>query len=81
MYKVSFMKDPGAMISISTTDAVQLYDLKLRWDGRYHVSLTHGTWRAIRDTDALSVVTADSAKELSALIDADYAAWTTQGQR
>jgi len=66
------------MISVSITDAVQLYGLKLRWDGHYHVSLTQGTWRAIRDTDALSVVTADSAEELSALIDADYAVWIAE---
>jgi hypothetical protein len=69
------------MTTISTTDAVQLYDLKLRWDGQYHVSLTHGTWRAIRDTDALAVVTADGAEELRALIDADYAAWAAERQR
>jgi hypothetical protein len=75
------MMDHGAMISISTRDAVQLYDLKLRWDGRYHVSLTHGTWRAIRDTDALAVVTADSAEDLTAMIDADYATWAAEGQR
>jgi hypothetical protein len=29
----------------------------------------------------LSVVTADSAEELNALIDVDYAAWTAEGQR
>jgi hypothetical protein len=75
------MTDHGAMISISTIEAVQLYGLKLRWDGRYHVSLTHGTWRAIRDTDASAVVTADSAEELSVLIGADYATWAAEGQR
>jgi hypothetical protein len=80
MYKMESMTDHGAMISISIKNAVQLYDLKLRWDGQYHVSLTHGTWRAIRDADALSVVSADTAEELSALIEADYAAWTAEGQ-
>jgi hypothetical protein len=47
--------DQGVVVpAISTADAVRLYQLKLRWDGRYHVSLTEGTWRAIRDTDALA---------------------------
>jgi hypothetical protein len=80
MYKLVSMTDHGA-ITISTTDALQLYELKLRWDGHYHVSLTDGTWRAIRDTDALAVVTADSGGELGALINADYAAWAAEGER
>ena len=37
------MTDQGAVVfTISTAEAVQLYRLKLRWDGRYHVSLTDG---------------------------------------
>jgi hypothetical protein len=72
--------DQGVAVpTISTADAVRLYQLKLRWDGRYHVSLTEGTWRAIRDTDALAVLTAATGDELADLINADYADWTAQG--
>jgi hypothetical protein len=72
--------DQGAVVStISTADVTQLYRLKLRWDGRYHVSLTEGTWRAIRDTDALAVLTAATGEELAGLLEADYADWTGQG--
>lgn len=51
----------------------------MRWDGRYHVSLTEGTWRAIRDTDALAVLTAATGDELAELINADYGDWTAEG--
>lgn len=56
---------------ISTADAVQLWDLKLKYDGRYHVSLTDGIWRAIRDADPLAVLTARSGGQLAAKIQAD----------
>jgi hypothetical protein len=67
--------ESAAVLTISTADAVQLYRLKLRWDGRYHVSLTEGTWRAIRDPDAQAVLTAATGDELAGLIEADYANW------
>ena len=71
------MTDQGVVVpTISTADAVRLYQLKLRWDGRYHVSLTEGTRRAIRDTDALAVLTAATGDELAELINADYGDWT-----
>jgi hypothetical protein len=74
---ISGMTDPGAaVLTISTSDAVQLYRLKLRWDGRYHVSLTDGTWRAIRDTGTFIVLTAATGEELAEMIGADYADWT-----
>ena len=74
------MTDQGVVVpTISTADAVRLYQLKLRWDGRYHVSLTEGTWRAIRDTDALAVLTAATGDELAELINADYRDWTAEG--
>jgi hypothetical protein len=73
--KLSVMTDQGAVVlTISTAEAVQLYQLKLRWDGRYHVSLTHGTWRAIRDTDPLTVLTAATGSELAAKTEADWEA-------
>jgi len=72
--------DQGVVVpTISTADAVRLYQLKLRWDGRYHISLTEGTWRAIRDTDALAVLTAGTGDELAELINVDYGNWTAQG--
>jgi hypothetical protein len=72
--------DQGVVVpTISTADAVRLYQLKLRWDGRYHVSLTEGTWRAIRDTDALAVLTAATGDGLAELINADYGDWTAEG--
>jgi hypothetical protein len=71
--------DQGVAVStISTAEAVQLYRLKLRWDGRYHVSLTDGTWRAIRDPDAQAVLTAATGDELAGQIEADYADWTAR---
>ena len=74
------MTDQGVVVpAISTANAVRLYQLKLRWDGRYHVSLTEGTWRAIRDTDALAVLTAGTGDELTDLINVDYGNWTAQG--
>lgn len=74
------MTDQGVVVpAISTANAVRLYQLKLRWDGRYHVSLTEGTWRAIRDTDALAVLTAATGDELAELINADYGDWTAEG--
>ena len=74
------MTDQGVVVpAISTANAVRLYQLKLRWDGRYHVSLTEGTWRAIRDTDALAVLTAATGDGLAELINADYGDWTAEG--
>jgi hypothetical protein len=62
----------GSVIEqISTADAVRLWGLKITYDGRYHVSLTHGTWRAIRHTDPLAVLTAYSGDDLAANIWAD----------
>jgi hypothetical protein len=69
------MTDQG---TVTTAEYVRLFELKLRWDGRYHVSLTEGTWRAIRDPDAQAVLTAATGDELAARIDADYADWTRQ---
>jgi hypothetical protein len=59
------------VVRITTAEAVQLYGLKIKWDGKYHVSLTHGIWRAIRDTDPLLVLTAASGEELAAKVEAD----------
>lgn len=71
------MTDQGAVVStLSTAEAVQLYRLKLRWEGSYHVSLTDGTWRAIRDTDPLTVLTAATGGDLAAKIEADCEDWT-----
>lgn len=69
-------EQPAALLSITTPQAVKLYALKLRWDGRYHVSLTRGVWRAIRDTDELVVLTTATGDELAEKIEADYADWT-----
>jgi hypothetical protein len=66
--------DQDVVSTISTAEVAQLYGLKLRWDGRYHVSLTEGTWRAIRDTDPLTVLTAATGSELAAKIEADWEA-------
>jgi hypothetical protein len=74
-YHGGMTDESAAVLTISTADAVQLYRLKLRWDGRYHVSLTEGTWRAIRDPDAQAVLTAATGDELAGLIEADYANW------
>ena len=60
-----------AEAGISTADAVALWFLKLKYDGCYHVSLTHGTWRAIRDTDPLAVLTAKSGGQLADKIRSD----------
>ena len=72
------MTDQGIVSTISAADVAQLYGLKLRWDGRYHVSLTEGTWRAIRDTGAFVVLTAATGDELAELIKADYADWAAR---
>jgi hypothetical protein len=66
------MPDQSAVTTISTADAVHLYALKLRWDGRWHISLSEGgLWMAIKDIDPLLVLTAASGPQLADKIEAD----------
>jgi hypothetical protein len=50
-----------------------LWQLRSRWLGIYHVAFVDDVWRAKRYHDVTKVLTADSADELGYKIKADYA--------
>ena len=54
-----------------------LWQLRSRWLGIYHVALVDEVWRAKRYGDVRGVLTADSAEELGEAIKADYQAMVT----
>jgi hypothetical protein len=58
-------------------EAAALGDLRRIWEGAYHVGLIDGVWRAKRFNDVTAVITADPAGELKAMIESDYASWTS----
>jgi hypothetical protein len=51
----------------------ELWKLRTRWLGVYHVALVDEVWRAKRYHNVTRELTADSAKELDGQIRDDYA--------
>jgi hypothetical protein len=66
--------EPAAMTS---EEAAALAELRATRQGAYHVAFIDGLWRAKRYNDVTVVITADTAEELTVMISADYAAWTS----
>ena len=54
-----------------------LWRLRSRWLGIYHVAFVDDVWRAKRYSDVTKVITADTADELGEAIERDYAAMVT----
>jgi hypothetical protein len=53
----------------------ELWRLRMRWLGIYHVALAEGVWRAKRYRDATHVLTANTLAGLAEQIQHDYAGW------
>ena len=51
----------------------ELWQLRTRWLGVYHVALVHGVWRAKRYHYVADVLTANSVAKLAEQIQRDYA--------
>jgi hypothetical protein len=51
----------------------ELWRLRTRWLGVYHVALVHGVWSARRFRDVTRVLTANSVAKLAEQIQHDYA--------
>lgn len=66
---------------MSKEDATSLWTLRVHWEGRYHIALVDGVWRAKRCTDVTKVLTADTATELRTAMQDDYAEWMSAGRR
>ncbi len=78
--------DVGAWISgpclpnphgMSAEDATALFELRRIWENRYKIDYNSadGVWTASRLLGGVSVITADTAKQLCGLISEDYATW------
>jgi hypothetical protein len=65
----------GESAAMTEEEAAALAGLRAMWRNAYHVAFIDGVWRAKRFNDVTVVITADTAEELKAIIDADYAAW------
>ncbi len=61
---------PGGCV---TEEYAELWRLRARWLGVYHVALVHGVWHATRYRDAAHVLTASTVAELAERIQHDYA--------
>jgi hypothetical protein len=59
---------------VTGAEATSLFRLRCLWGDTYGVNLADGVWSASRLHSA-EVLTADSAEELSALMQADISAW------
>jgi hypothetical protein len=66
---------PAGQAAMTKEEAAALDDLRRIWRGAYHVAFIDGIWRAKRYNDVTVVITAETAEELKAMIDADTAAW------
>lgn len=55
-------------------DATALFRLRCVWGDAYGITLADGVWSASRLHGA-EVLTADSAEELSGLMQSDYSSW------
>jgi hypothetical protein len=53
----------------------ELWRLRMRWLGIYHVALAEGVWRAKRYHDVTHVLTASSLTGLAEQIQHDYAGY------
>jgi hypothetical protein len=58
---------------VTETERQALWRLRTRWLGVYVVTLADDVWRARQYGDATVLLTADTADELTRLIEADYA--------
>ena len=56
-----------------TEEHAELWKLRTRWLGVYHVALVHGVWRAERYHDVTHVLTANTVAGLAEQIQRDYA--------
>ncbi len=64
----SCQPEPG----MTEQEQSDLWRLRTRWLGTYHVALVDDVWRAKRHHNVTHVITADSAEELAGKIMADY---------
>jgi hypothetical protein len=62
--------------AMTKEEAAALAELRVMWQGVYHVAFIDGVWRAKRFNDVTVVITADSAEDLAGLTESDYASWT-----
>jgi hypothetical protein len=62
---------------VTEQEMSDLWRLRTKWLGVYHVALVDDVWRAKRHHDVTTVITADTAEDLGQQIQADYA---TAGQ-
>lgn len=53
-------------------EATSLFRLRCVWQDTYSIGLTDGVWYANRLRDPTKVLTADTAEELSGLLQGDY---------
>jgi hypothetical protein len=58
--------------SLTEQEQRDLWQLRSRWLGVYHVALVDDVWRAKRYNDITKVITAGSADELADAIKRDY---------
>ncbi len=58
--------------SMTEQEQSDIWRLRTRWLGVYHIALVDGVWRAKRYSQVTHVITADSADDLGAQIKADY---------
>lgn len=66
---------------MSQSDATSLWTLRVHWEGRYHIALVDGVWRAKRCNDVTKVLTAGTSTELRTAMQNDYAAWMSAERR
>jgi hypothetical protein len=57
---------------MSEQEQRDIWQLRSRWLGVYHVALVDDVWRAKRYNDVTKVITADTAGELGDAIQRDY---------
>ena len=57
-------------------EQTELWTLRTKWTGAYHIALVDDVWRAKRYRGVTHVLTADTADELGQQISADYAGQT-----
>jgi hypothetical protein len=58
---------------VTEQDNAELWRLRMRWLGIYHVALADGVWRAKRYHDVTHVLTASTLAGLAEQIQNDYA--------
>ena len=57
---------------MNPAEATSLFHLRCVWQDRYSIGLTDGVWYANRLRDPTNVLTADTAEDLSGLLQSDY---------